>query len=91
MYEYAIAIGIPAIGVALAVGKYFLKKERCFTILKNKVEQLDNDSKGSDDIHDGLSDEINQVSNELAAVKLNQEKNFIYLKLLLDNAGIKHD
>jgi len=82
--EIAVAIGIPAVAAAIGVIRYLWKKEKCFTILKNKVEQLTKHDVGSLDTHEGFESRLDLIEKV-------QAKNQIYLKLLLDNAKIKYD
>lgn len=84
MLEYAIAIGIPAVGVAFAIGRYFWKKEKCFIKMENAIKTLTVHDTGSNDTHDGFEERLDVIEK-------NQTKNFIYLKLLLDDAKIKYD
>ncbi len=66
------------------IARYFWRKERCFTALQSLVNKLTESDKSSDDTHVTLTREIKEIKNK-------QTKNEIYLKLLLDNAGIKYD
>jgi len=83
MYELLIGLGIPAAAAAVAVIRYLWKKEKCFIILKQKVEELSKSDEGSSDTHDGFETRLKQIEE-------NQIKNEVYLKLLLDNAKISY-
>ncbi len=82
--ELMIGVGVPsAFGVAAAI-RYFLKKEKCFTLLKAKVEELAE--------HDGDSNETHKdYDYRLDIIERNQSKNEIYLKLLLDKFDIPYN
>ena len=59
MWEIAVAIGIPGVGAAYGIARYFWKKSQCFIVLQNKVENMDG--------HDSRLDciEKRQAKNEI--------------------------
>lgn len=70
--------------ISLIAGRYFINKEKCFTALQYTVTQLaKHDEKASID-HDGYNERFDGIETR-------QQKNEIYLKLLLDNAKIHYD
>ena len=84
MWEIAIAVGIPAVGVAIAGGRYLWKKEKCFIALQNAVKTLMNHDVGSDDLHIGFDERLTNIEDK-------QIKQEIYLKLLLDHSEIPYN
>lgn len=81
--EIGIGIGIPLAGLAIAVGRYLWKKEKCFIALKNAVNVLTSHDEGSDD-RDVVFD------HRLTNIEQKQTKTEIYLKLLLDHSKIPY-
>ena len=83
-WELIAGVGIPSIGAVAFIIRYFWNKEKCFLALKNKINSLDQRDKISIDEHDGFAGRIKVLENDATEIK-------IYLRLLLDNAGIKYN
>lgn len=84
MLEIIATIGIPTAAAAVAMIRYFWKKERCFLEMKNKIDELSKRDISSESVHAGLQEEIEDVKNR-------QQKNEIYLKLILTKFNIPYD
>ena len=83
-WELAVGVGIPAAGAAAFIVKYFWNKEKCFLALKNKINSLDKHDQEGIEEHNGIKSRIDDLEQDATEIK-------IYLKLLLDNAGIKYN
>lgn len=83
-WELIVGAAIPAFGAAAFVVKYFWNKEKCFLALKNKIDSLDKHDKASYEEHDGFDSRIKELEKDADEIK-------IYLRLLLDAAGIKYN
>ena len=79
--EIGLAILIPGCGAAAFVIKYFWKKEKCFIAMENKINELSKHDGDSSETHTDFDFRLNEIEKR-------QQKNEIYLKLLMDNAGI---
>lgn len=64
-WELLTGIGIPGIIAAIAAIRYFWKKEKCFIILREKVEQLNNAENGSHETHSDLYKKVNKIERNL--------------------------
>jgi len=80
----ALAVGIPAVGAALAIVRYFWKKEKCFIAMKNKIDELSK--------HDGDSLKThNEYDLEIRDIQDKQQEMSIYVKLILKKLDIPYD
>jgi hypothetical protein len=79
-----LAIAALIFPITLITGRHFWNKGKCFVSMKAAIEQLQRHDVGATDEHDGYND-------RLTAIEGRQQKNEIYLKLLLDHNGIKYD
>lgn len=61
--ETIIIFGLPLTGVAVFVARYFWKKEKCFALMKAKIEELSKADSGSSELHD-------EYGNRLTALDL---------------------
>ena len=84
VWEILLAVGIPLSGAAVWTIRYFWKKEQCFTILANKIDQLTDHDVGSIDTHEEFDERLTNIETQ-------QTKNEIYLKLLLDDRKIPYN
>jgi len=83
-HQILLAVGIPAAGVAIGLIRYFWKKEKCFVIMQETINQLTKNDGDSSETH-------NDFDYRLTEIEKRQQKNEIYLKLLLDHAKIKYE
>lgn len=83
MWELAVAIGVPGFGALYAFVRYLHKRAICFTIMQNKINTLSEHDQGSIGEHE-------EFETRLTAIETRQVKNEVYLKLLLDDRGIKY-
>jgi len=82
-FEIGLGVAIPSAGLAIAIGKYFWKKEKCFTEMKNKIEQLSR--------HDGTSLETNSdLEARLKVVENDGIEIKIYLRQILTKLEIPY-
>lgn len=84
MWEFAVALGIPAVGALYAFARHLHKKGICFTIMQNKINTLSDHDEGSNDLHQNLQKRMN-------IFEIRQSKNEIYLKLILDDMNIEYN
>jgi len=83
-YTLFTSVIIPLGAVAVFAIRYLWKKEKCFIILKNKIESLTRHDASSGETHEGFDERLDEIERK-------QNKNETYLKLLMDNAGIKYN
>lgn len=83
--NYTLLTGIVIIlgPVGVFVARYYWKKAKCMIAMKNKIEELTRHDVASGETHSDLKEEIDEI-------KTKQLKNEVYLKLLLDDRGIKY-
>jgi len=81
--ELSIGIGVPLSALAIAIGRYFWKKEKCFIAMKTKIDELSRNDKGASEDHDGYEERLKLIEE-------NQQKWIIYLKLLLKDRKIDY-
>ena len=78
------AIAALILPITIIAARHFWNKEKCFVSMKAAIERLQKHDVGSVDEHDGFEGRFN-------AIEKRQQKNEIYLKLLLDHNNIKYD
>ena len=74
--ELLVGVGVPAVAALVTIVSYFWKKSKCFVILKNKVENLDQEIKNfkdevkkARDTHLEIFDRLNQIDKHLGTVE----------------------
>ena len=82
--EIGLAILIPGCGAAIALGRYFWKKEKCFLLMQETINQLTKNDGDSSETHTDFDYRLTEIEKR-------QQKNEIYLKLLLDHSKIKYE
>jgi len=80
--EIIIGALVPAVTVGIFVIRYFWKKEKCFTLLKQKIDDLSKESSNAQDIHNTLHEKINDLGDR--TIKLETK-----MDLILDHFDIK--
>ncbi len=73
--ETIAVFGIPLATAVVFIARYFWKKEKCFVLMKQKIDQLSKSESGSDELHD-------EYGNRLTALESKMD-------LLLNHFGIK--
>ena len=81
--EIGLGVGIPTAGLAIAVGKYFWKKEKCFTEMKNKIDELSKSDGNSMETHGDFNFRLKILENDAIEIK-------IYLRQLLTKMDIPY-
>lgn len=87
-WEVLTGIGIPATIAAIAVIRYFWKKEKCFTQMKNKIDSLDRHDTSSNTLHTDQGSRISELEKgqEKTNERLDRQAN--YLKMILRHLKI---
>lgn len=67
--EIILSIIIPLGGTGLFVIRYFWKKEKCFTLMQHKIEELYKSESGSHDTHGSLYSKMNEQGNRITALE----------------------
>ena len=60
-----IVFGIPLAGVAVFIARYFWKKEKCFALMKAKIEELSEAETGSDELHDDYGNRLTALESKM--------------------------
>ncbi len=63
--ETMIIFGLPLAGVAVFVARYFWKKEKCFALMKTKIEELSESESGSDKLHDSYGNRLTALETKM--------------------------
>ena len=63
--ETIMVFGIPLTGAAIFVARYFWKKEKCFALMKAKIEDLSQAETGSDEIHDDYGNRLTALESKM--------------------------
>lgn len=84
MLEWIVGLGIPTVGGIIAVTKYILD-------MKSKIKELSAHDESSIDVHTNYEERLQLIESNQVKFDKRQVKNEIYLRLLLDDRGIKHD
>jgi len=80
--ETIAVFAIPLTGAAVFVARYFWKKEKSFTLMKTKIDELSKAESGSHDTHGNLYTQMNDQGNRITALEVKMD-------LLLDHFNIK--
>lgn len=67
--EVILSIIIPLGGTGLFVIRYFWKKEKCFALMKQKIDELSESESGSHDTHGNFHTEINIQGGRIIALE----------------------
>jgi len=79
--EIILAILIPLVPVSGMLIRYFWKKEKCFILMKQKIEELSESDSDSHDIHGDFYKKIDDQGNRITSLESK-------LNLLLNHFGI---
>ena len=79
--EVIVGIIIPIIAAGSFAIRYFLKKEKCFTLMKEKINNLSKSDDTSHNTHSTLYDKINKLENRSTALESK-------LDLIINHLGI---
>lgn len=63
--ETIAVFGIPLVGAAVFVARYFWKKEKCFTLMKTKIDELSKAESGADEIHDEYGNRLTALEAKM--------------------------
>ncbi len=63
--ETMLSIVIPLSGASLFIIRYFWKKEKCFTLMKHKIDDLSAADTGSNKIHDEYGNRITALESKM--------------------------
>lgn len=67
--EIILSVIIPLGGTGLFVIRYFWKKEKCFTLMKQKIDDLSESESGSHDTHGSLYSKMNEQGNRITSLE----------------------
>lgn len=81
--EIILAIMIPLVPTGAMVIRYFWKKEKCFTLMKQKIDALSKSDSDSDGTHGDFTTKINDQGNRITAVETK-------VNMLLDHFKIEY-
>ena len=79
--ELGLGIGIPVTGLAIAIGKYFWKKEKCFTEMKNKIEELSKSDGHSSETHGDFNSRLKLLEDDSIEIKVYLRQIFTKLEI----------
>ena len=82
--EIILAILIPLVPTGIMAIRYFWKKEKCFTLMKQKIDELSKSESGSHDTHGDFYTKINDQGNRITAIETKVD-------ILLDHFKIKYN
>lgn len=80
----SIPISIALIPIAIVAVRTFIKKGKCFVLMKKRIEDLEGVAKGSGNTHSDLYGKIETINEE-------QIKHRVYLRLILDHLKIPYE
>lgn len=63
--ETIVVFGLPLAGVAIFVARYFWKKEKCFALMKAKIEELSKAETGSDKVHTDYGNRLTALESKM--------------------------
>ena len=81
--EIGLGVGIPVAGLAIAIGKYFWKKEKCFIEMKNKIDELSRHDGTSIETHGDLENRLQVLEDDGIEIK-------VYLRQILTKLEIPY-
>jgi len=80
--EIILSVLIPLVGTGLFVIRYFWKKEKSFTLMKQKIDDLSKSESGSQNTHEDFYEKFNEYGNRLTSLETKMD-------LILENFKIK--
>ena len=80
--EVILSIIIPLGGTSLFVIRYFWKKEKCFILMQQKIEELSKSESGSEETHGTLYSIMNKHGDRILALETKMD-------LIIDHFNIK--
>lgn len=63
--ETILSIAIPLTGAAFFIARYFWKKEKCFALMKAKIDELSKSDSGSNNIHEEYGNRLTALESQL--------------------------
>ena len=79
-----IPVSIALIPIAIVAVRAFIKKGKCFVLMKKRIEDLEGVAKGSGNTHSDLYNKIETIDKK-------QIIHGIYLRLILDHLKIPYE
>lgn len=67
--EVIVGIIAPLVGTGAYIVRYLWKKEKCFTLMKQKIDDLSKSEDTSHDTHETLYEKINKLGNRTIALE----------------------
>jgi len=80
--EIILAIVIPLIPLAGVLIRYFWKKEKCFALMKQKIDDLSKSESGSHETHGDFYEKFEEYGNRLTSLETKMD-------LIIENFKIK--
>ena len=78
--EIMVGLGIPAIGAVYFIARYIHSKEKCLTLLKAKVESMDEDNTQDRQVHLRIKERIIEIDRRMTKI----ESDMAYIRGKLD-------
>lgn len=66
--EALAAIGIIVTPITVLSVRFWIKREKCFTVLEHKVDNLASSDEGSSDTHKEIFDRLNSIDKNVAFI-----------------------
>jgi len=63
--ELLAAIGVFITPITILAVRFWIKREKCFTVLEQKVDNLSNHDEGAHDTHTDLYEKVNRIERNL--------------------------
>lgn len=63
--ETIAVFAIPLTAAAVFVARYFWKKEKCFALMKRKIDELSEAESGSDELHDDYGNRLTALESKM--------------------------
>ena len=63
--ETITVFGIPLAAAAVFIARYFWKKEKCFTLMKAKIDELSKAETGAYEIHDDYGNRLTALETKM--------------------------
>jgi len=79
--ETIAVFAIPLTGAVFFIGRYFWKKEKCFTLMKQKIDDLSESESGSHDTHENLYTHMDEQGNRITALEVKVDLLLDYFKI----------
>jgi len=63
--ETIAVFAIPLTGAMIIIARYFWKKEKCFALMKRKIDELSKAESGSDKLHDDYGNRLTALETKM--------------------------